>query len=398
MKYLYKYTYKGPDRACVELGHVDEVKDFLDARYVGGSEAAWRIFEYPLHSKSHQVCRLPVHLRRGQGVVFEEGREAAAVQRAEARRTQLEAWFALNRSAEPNDPVRSIRYPDMPSHYTWDSQECAWRRRRRGPKCGEAIGRMYNVKPSAGELYYLRLLLLHVPGATDWKYFLRRAPQDEIDQAEPATFRDAARRFGLLHDDAEVEHTLRDALEMEHTSRTKVHELFAEALVWLDVADPTRLWARYQNMLREQRDVRRDATYAGCSNADLACEAYRILDDLLQGYGLHPETFGISAPTPEVVDPRRAYREYNAELRGPLAREQERQKCDAMPLNEEQAPAFDVVSACVADAAAGRHGGPNVFYIDGPAGAGKTYLYTKLLHAVRAAEGGIALAVAMSAP
>ena len=79
-------------------------------------------------------------------------------------------------------------------------------------------------------------------------------------------------------------------------------------------------------------------------------------------------------------------------------REQEQQKCDAMSLNEEQARAFDAVSAGLADAAADGHGRPNVFYVDGPAGSGKTYLYTKLLHAVRAEEGGIALAVAMSAP
>mgnify|MGYP003317205992 CR=1 FL=1 len=69
VKYLYKYTYKGPDRACIEVG-VNEVNDFLDARYVGAPEACWRIFEFPLHAKSHQVLRLPVHLPREQHVVF----------------------------------------------------------------------------------------------------------------------------------------------------------------------------------------------------------------------------------------------------------------------------------------------------------------------------------------
>ena len=37
----------------------------------------------------------------------------------------------------------------------------------------------------------------------------------------------------------------------------------------------------------------------------------------------------------------------------------------------------------------------HVFYTDGPAGSGKTYLYTKLLHFVRK-KGGVALAVAWS--
>ena len=40
---------------------------------------------------------------------------------------------------------------------------------------------------------------------------------------------------------------LKDALELHSGSRTKLHELFAEALVWLDVADPPKLWLDYQD-------------------------------------------------------------------------------------------------------------------------------------------------------
>ena len=72
VKYLYKYTYKGPDRACLEYV-VDEVSDFLDARYVGAPEAVWRIFEYSLQGRSHAVERLPVHLPLHQRVLFQHG-------------------------------------------------------------------------------------------------------------------------------------------------------------------------------------------------------------------------------------------------------------------------------------------------------------------------------------
>ena len=61
VKYLYKYTYKGPDRANMEI--VNEVTDFLDARYATAPEACWRLFEYPTHARSHVVERLPVHLK-----------------------------------------------------------------------------------------------------------------------------------------------------------------------------------------------------------------------------------------------------------------------------------------------------------------------------------------------
>ena len=60
IKYLRNYTHKGPDRACVGR-IVDEVADVLDTRYCGASEAAWRIFQLPLHGRSHAVERLLVH-------------------------------------------------------------------------------------------------------------------------------------------------------------------------------------------------------------------------------------------------------------------------------------------------------------------------------------------------
>ena len=71
VKYLYKYTYKGPDRANMEV--VNEVTEFLDARYVTAPEAAWRLFEFPMHARSHAVERLPVHLEGQEHKVFGNG-------------------------------------------------------------------------------------------------------------------------------------------------------------------------------------------------------------------------------------------------------------------------------------------------------------------------------------
>ena len=72
VKYLYKYTFKGPDCANMEI--VNEVAEFLDARYVTAPEACWRLFEFPMHARSHVVERLPVHLQNEQPVTFEDGK------------------------------------------------------------------------------------------------------------------------------------------------------------------------------------------------------------------------------------------------------------------------------------------------------------------------------------
>ncbi len=70
VKYLFKYVYKGHDRAIVEIsrqsenateGNVveaNEIKKYLDCRYVSTSEAAWRIFKFDMHEWFPTIERL----------------------------------------------------------------------------------------------------------------------------------------------------------------------------------------------------------------------------------------------------------------------------------------------------------------------------------------------------
>jgi hypothetical protein len=62
VKYLYKYVYKGHDRAIIVLENCDEMKQYLDARYVSAFEAACRSFTFKLHDGSSLITRLQVHL------------------------------------------------------------------------------------------------------------------------------------------------------------------------------------------------------------------------------------------------------------------------------------------------------------------------------------------------
>ena len=213
VKYLYKYTYKGPDRACITK-EVDEVSDFMDSRYVGGPEAAWRLLGFPLHGRSHAVERLPVHLPSRQAILFKAGCEAEAVANAKGRRTKLEAWIALNASVSKQkkptiDLIRKCRYPDVPMYFRWDAKTCSWLPRKHSPKGGSVVGRMTHVKPTAGELYYLRTILLHVTGseATSWESL------QSVDGVGGApSFQGKARELGCLQDDQETANLLREAV------------------------------------------------------------------------------------------------------------------------------------------------------------------------------------------
>ena len=76
-KYLYKYVYKGEDRAMVrtEIGdedqRKDEIRDFVDLRSIGSSEAAWQIFNFNITKKHPAVYALRCHLEDEQHVVFD---------------------------------------------------------------------------------------------------------------------------------------------------------------------------------------------------------------------------------------------------------------------------------------------------------------------------------------
>ncbi|XP_073537804.1 uncharacterized protein [Phyllobates terribilis] len=72
VKYLFKYVYKGHDCANIQFVTAatvqeatvawDEVKNYLETRYVSAPEACWRLREYKMHHQTDHVERLNVHL------------------------------------------------------------------------------------------------------------------------------------------------------------------------------------------------------------------------------------------------------------------------------------------------------------------------------------------------
>ena len=121
VKYLFKYVYKGHDCANMEMviedGEIrDEIKLYLNCRYVSAPEAMWRLSEYRMHEHSHTIYRLSIHIPDQHRVYFTPGQEAEAVERESARKTHLTAWFQLNNE----DPLaRNFLYTEIPIHYVF---------------------------------------------------------------------------------------------------------------------------------------------------------------------------------------------------------------------------------------------------------------------------------------
>ena len=173
VKYLFKYVYKGHDCANVvvtvvppaDVGEqggeggqqrgqqdqqprdIDEIVDYQNGRYVGASEACWRIYGFKLHDRGANVERLPVHLPDQQPVEFDEDSDLIGILEDGPPVTKLTDWFELNQ----RDPAaRDIRYMDIPSHYTWQTRRGDG---VMGPHWQRRVNRM--TFPTIGRIYYV---------------------------------------------------------------------------------------------------------------------------------------------------------------------------------------------------------------------------------------------------
>ncbi|XP_074370672.1 uncharacterized protein LOC141711871 [Apium graveolens] len=246
LKYLFKYCLKGHDTATMYLRKkinnkkgctttitpekqpLDEVKQYLDGRYVCASEASWRIFGFDIHSRWPSVERLPIHLPNDKHVSFKGSQNLQEVfDNAGTKKSKLEAWFNANKTyAEaPN-----LTYSEFPSKFTWHPQPGIRKQR----KIGDVIGRLADVHSSSGELLYLRMLLLRIKG--DVCFDDLKKVNDHVYNS----FHEACVVLGILQNDQQW----REAIgENAHTSMPpQLCAMFVNILVYSPISNPRSLW------------------------------------------------------------------------------------------------------------------------------------------------------------
>lgn len=153
VKYVYKYIYKGGDRTSMNFeqpdsnGNIDEIKRYVDARWVTPSEALWRIFGFDLYDNNPSVLQLPLHLPGMHMVSFnanEDLRDVAA--REKASKSMLTEYFEANKIHEW---ARTILYKDFPEWFRWIAGEKYWKKREQRPQ----VGRIVSAHPAEGDRY-----------------------------------------------------------------------------------------------------------------------------------------------------------------------------------------------------------------------------------------------------
>ena len=381
VKYIYKYIYKGHDRAVLQVrsnqpdpAGRDETAEYLDARYVSPPEAIWRTMGYLMHKHSPNVVRLQVHLPDQQLVHFDESAGLPDVQHGGTLgKTMLTEFFTFS----SNHPQIAVTYADLPTVAVWKGRSRQWDIRKKGT----AVGRVYFVQPREGERFYLRMLLNSVLGPKSWND-LRTHNGHSFD-----TFKEACIARALLESDNEFDICLQEAATFQ--TGHALRQMFAVMLCQNQPARPAELFAaHYQNL---SDDCRYQLTHLhGISQPTeqvIRDLCLTLLDRILQRMGSSLEAHQLPLPTPganfglvaRVIQEEKSYDPQELE-------ETVNQAVTHMNPNQQHA------YACVLTAV---QGNPGIFFLQGPGGTGKTFVENALLAAVRK-SGGIALAVASS--
>ena len=383
VKYIYKYVYKGHDRTTMQFGTAqDEIKLYLDARYVSTCEANWRLYFFEVQDHEPSVLRLAVHLPQQQAVVLNPNRDTLqeALERHENRDTTLTGWFKAN-ALHQDGVINNTLYQNFPNKMVWHKDTHIWTVRQRGFQ----IGRMYYAHPSSEERFYLRLLLSVVTGATSYEDL--RTYQG----ITYPTFREACIAYGLTKDDNEWRQCLEEAKHM--AVGCQMRHLFVTILKDCTPADPRVLWDTFWQDICD--DVKRHPVFHNRdtepSEEEIQDYGLYLIDQILaqsgkrlQDWDCMPQVTGDWATILQNQNPFIAeQRDYDPEEQAELARQHKD------TLNPDQHSAFLKITEAITQSTG------EIFFLHGPGGTGKTYLYNTLCYDLRS-QGKIVLCVASS--
>ncbi|KAG6673080.1 hypothetical protein I3842_16G093400 [Carya illinoinensis] len=222
------------------------------------------------------------------------------------------------------------------------------------------IGRIVTANPFEGERYYLRMLLNHIRGPLSFDHL------KTVNGILAPTFHDS------------LEECLYEAsLYQMHFS---LRRLFATILVYCNPTNPRDLWERFE------QDMSADFQLVESSSSTVRTETLRSISTIFESMGRNINSFHLIDQNIDFDQDEFLFREIDDELAVPIPEEDLHA---STLLNCEQQNAYNSILQKVLS------NEPAMFFIDGPGGTGKTFLYKALLATTRTKQL-IALATASS--
>lgn len=259
----------------------DEINGYKIGRFLCTSDCIWSIFSFNLFFQSQSVVALPIHLRDDQDVIIRDNRLIGMPER-----TMLTAFFELNALSgndilhlDPTHRIHDLLYEEIPQFCVWVDSSKMWVQRTK--KFPVSIGRLHNPIDSQAELWCFRLLLQNVMGPKSFDDLLHGS----------RTFVEAAGAAGLLTDDAEYEHYMREVAHVEHPVRCR--QVFADLLVSVSPPNPVKLWNELQDFMSQ--DFRHQTRHLGASMHE-PCRQHALwcVNECLKKLGSSLDKFGFT--------------------------------------------------------------------------------------------------------
>ncbi|KAM1736615.1 hypothetical protein ACFX12_014956 [Malus domestica] len=234
-------------------------------------------------------------------------------------------------------------------------------------------GSSLKVSPNEGEKFYLRILLNHVRGPTSFDDL--RTVNDIVQP----TFIKAVEQQDLLEDDDSIRQCLREASNIRMPSALR--RLFVTILVYCEPHGVRRLWDEFHSFMVEDYSVS-----STINNTSILNKLLQDLNGLLVQHSKSISDYNLPQITQDCVRDNTLPKIIQDEVSLDIS---EADLNAVHNLNEDQMAAYNSIVS------ANERQDNAIFFVDGPGGTRKTYLYRALLATLRS-NGHIILAIATS--
>jgi hypothetical protein len=125
LKHIFKKITNGEDTPIDEETNIrNEVKEYLDTRYICPFDSCWRILGFEIHRHFPSVERMSVHLPDENYITYNSEADMSKIVSQEfLHKTMLTEWFVAN---QRYSDARTLSYCDFPSKWKWNERTSTW--------------------------------------------------------------------------------------------------------------------------------------------------------------------------------------------------------------------------------------------------------------------------------
>ncbi|CAF1801401.1 unnamed protein product [Brassica napus] len=391
VKYLFKYITKGVDRetTVIENGNTsatsdatgsggskekvvrqrNEIQDYIEARYLSACESMWRTFAFHIHKRKSSVEKLIIHLEGEHNItitVKSTDNLGRVIRKPGIEKTMFTEWMVLCRRSAF---AQTLTYVQIPEYFVWNNSAKVWTERKKG----KTIGRVVAVHPSAGDRYYLRILINKIKGPRSY---------DELktyNDVKYPDFKSVCQARGYLDNDVEWLESMSEGART--ATPYQLRDLFVTFLNNCFVASHKGLWEHSWKSMSEDilHKRQRILGHANLELDDKTLEQYTLIE-VEKLMHMQDRSLNDIKDMPKinpVLLKELGNSLWNQEMDYDVAEETLRHDKQYNLLNAEQCAIYESVLESV-DKKEGK-----LFFVYGAGGTGKTFLYQTIISRLR---------------